>query len=156
MVTYFSLEDLFTSVKCTLIVDTFCRHFIVPHHLLALASVTLHVFQQHIHYTLLWTQLLAAYNMWDTPQVPCPFITVGDTILFSIPAPWCCASVLSQHLTSSNAELYSGVAVSPDLSSFLCFQFSFWTRSCLNECSSRTVTGCESSTQATCDYTVYH
>jgi hypothetical protein len=52
MVTYFSLEDLFTSVKRTLIVDTFCRHFIVPHHLLALASVTLHVFQQHIYYTL--------------------------------------------------------------------------------------------------------
>jgi hypothetical protein len=116
MVTYFSLVDLFTSMKCTPTVDTFCRH-----HLLALASITLNVFQQHIYHTLLWTSLLAAYNMWDTPQVPHPFITISDTILFTIPATCCCASIISRHLTSSNAELYSCVAVSPDLSSFLCF-----------------------------------
>jgi len=125
MVTYFSLVDLFTSMKCTPTVDTFCRHFLVPHHLLALASVTLNVFQQQIYHTVLGTWILAAYNMWDTPQVPCPFITINDTILFTIPATFCCASVISQHLTSSNAELYSCIAISPDVSSFLCFYFSF-------------------------------
>jgi len=121
MVNYFFLVDLFTSIQCTTTVDTFCRHVLVPHHLLALASVTLNVFQQHIYRTLLWTQLLAAYNMWHIPQVPCPSITISDTTLFTIPATCCCASVISQHLTSNNAELYSCVAVYPDLSSFLCF-----------------------------------
>jgi integral membrane sensor domain MASE1 len=52
MVTYFSLVDLFTSMKCTLTVDAFCRHFLVPHNLLALASMTLNVFQHHTHHTL--------------------------------------------------------------------------------------------------------
>jgi len=38
--------------------------------------------------------------MWDIPQVPCPLITHSDTILFTIPATYYCASVISQHLTT--------------------------------------------------------
>lgn len=72
-----------------------CGHILLtlplPHHLLALTSVTLNVFKQHIYHALLCNWLLAAYNMWDIPQVPCPFITISDTILFTIPATCCCA-----------------------------------------------------------------
>jgi hypothetical protein len=74
------------------------RHFLVPHHLLALASMTLNVFQQRIYHTLLWTLLLAAYNMWDTPQVPCPFITISDNTIHNS-----CKLLLRKcHITTPN------------------------------------------------------
>jgi len=92
----------------------------IPHKFLAHLSLSV---TQYVGYP---TSSLPIYhyqwhNMWDTPQVPCPFITISDTILFIIPALCCHASVISQHLTSSNAELYSCIAVYSDHSSFLCF-----------------------------------